>query len=138
MKEGINQIDRTLQLILLTVIGITVISVFGWFFLVFLFPILGLIQLLSAAFRTAESIRKKDDNRRFYFGYWLMVAAWAIINGFIWYQTSFSESIFSQMGISILIAIYYYSRIRKIDNVEEIERERNEVEENRRLAAMMK
>jgi phosphoglycerol transferase MdoB-like AlkP superfamily enzyme len=138
MKEHMKDTDRTLQLILLIVIGIAALSVFGWFFLVFLFPILGLIQLLSAAFRTAESIIKKDKNLRFFFGYWIMVAVWANINGFIWHQTSFSESIFSQMGASILIAIYYYSRIRKIDNMEKSEWERKEIEENRRLAAMMK
>ncbi|MCA6362041.1 MAG: hypothetical protein IM638_03325 [Bacteroidetes bacterium] len=138
MKTLIKDTDRTLQLILLVLIGIVGVTVLGWMLLMFLFPLLALIQLLSAVLRTAESIGKKTNNRRFYFTYWIMVAVWAMINGFIWAQTSFRDSVLSQMGLSILIAVYYYSGIRTIDKSEEVEQERIEIAENHRLAEMMK
>jgi energy-coupling factor transporter transmembrane protein EcfT len=136
MKTAIKKIDTALQLIFLILIVIAGLSLYGWIFLAVLFPALGVIQLLSAAIRTIVDFNRTDWHRKFLKTYWMLVAGWVVVNGAFYVIDQIHDGwMFSMMITSMPVAIWYYSKVNK---EERIMRENGEVEDNRRLAAMMK
>lgn len=135
METLLKQTDKFLQLILLIAIVICAISIIGWMFLMFLFPALAVLQLLSAGVRTIFEFKKTDWHRRTYTAYWIVVGIWMLIIGVFSELYSFRDSIFFQMVFSLPIAIWYYVQI--LQEKAEVRRI-TETAENARLAAMVK
>lgn len=136
MKEGLKKTDTAVQLIFLILIVIAGLSLYGWIFLAVLFPALGVIQLLSAAIRTVVDFKSSEWHRKLFKTYWMLVGGWVILNGAFYLIDLIRDGwIFSMMITSMPVAIWYYSKVNK---EERVMRENGEVEENRRLAAMMK
>lgn len=132
METLLKQADKVLQLILLILIVICGISFIGWMFLMFLFPALAVLQLLSAGVRTIFEFKKTDWHRRTFRLYWIMVGCWAIINLTVYLTSEINDLfIITMMAFSLPIAIWYSWRITK-------EGERIEAKENTGLVASMK
>jgi cobalamin synthase len=132
MKTALKKTDETLQLVLLILIVLCGISLIGWLFLMVLFPVLAVVQLLSAGIRTYASYNTTEWNRRTLNIYWTMVGCWIIINTIVYLIPAINDVFFlTMMLLSMPIAIWYYKRIKK-ENV------LSEEEKNTQLAATMK
>jgi cobalamin synthase len=132
MKTALKKTDETLQLVLLILIVLCGISLIGWLLLMVLFPVLAVVQLLSAGIRTYASYNTTEWQQRTLNIYWKLVGCWIIINTIVYLIPAINDVVFlTMMLLSLPIAIWYYKRIKK-ENV------LSEEEKNTQLAAIMK
>lgn len=129
--------DKIIQLLIMILIGVSAVSLVGLYALFVLFPALAIVQLTSALIRTVFEFNRTPWHRKMLSTYWLLVAAWGIINfGFYAIASLHDAYLLSMMGFSLPIAIWYYVSIgEEADVLQEII-DKGEKEENARLAAL--
>lgn len=139
MKNTLKTADRALQLGLLILIGVCAISIYGWMFLMVLFPALAVLQLLSAGIRTIFEFKKTDWHQHTFNTYWILVGCWIVINTIVYLIPAINDVFYlTMMVLSLPIAIWYYAQISKEKSAIRRVVGKEEIAENARLAAMVK